>query len=404
MDAAMDQAKARSFSNVGYDEAMRRATDMVPFLREQAPAIEEARHLTPAVIAELHRTGLLRYLQPKTWGGMELDFVACVDILEMLARGDASVAWSVANLASHHRALAIFPEKAQREVWEEDPDALIAAGIVYQQGRARRVDEGLVLSGKWNFCSAVTDSSWNQLACVVVDGDKPVDWVQCLLKADQYEIIDDWHVLGMRGTGSCSVVVDEVFVPTHRVQSMATALPGHSFAGVEANPNPMYRIPTSALGPHALGAVIVGAAQGSLDVMIDWVKQRSTNTSGAKMRDFPTLQHRFGIAGAKIDAARLILRNDCLDAGGILKVGQTVPLETKLRYKRNAAGAVRLAVEAVDGLHEAAGANGIYDHAPLQRIFRDVHAASAHIHFSTDMQMTAWGNVALGGTFSSPTM
>jgi 3-hydroxy-9,10-secoandrosta-1,3,5(10)-triene-9,17-dione monooxygenase len=110
------------------------------------------------------------------------------------------------------------------------------------------------------------------------------------------------------------------------------------------------------------------------------------------------------MAGAKIDAARLIMRNDCLHADGIIKAGETVPLETKLRFKRNACAAVRFAVVAVVSLHEAAGAIGIYDHAPLQRMFRDVRSASGHIHFSTDMQMTAWGNVALGGAFSSPTM
>ena len=138
--------------------------------------------------------------------------------------------------------------------------------------------------------------------------------------------------------------------------------------------------------------------------MIEWVKVRSTNTSGAKMRDFQTVQLRIGMAGAKIDAARLMLRSDCLEAHATLKAGGSVPLETKLRYKRNAAAAVRLAVEAVDALHEMAGANGIYDHAPLQRMFRDVRSASGHIHFSTDMQMTQWGNVALDGAFSSPTM
>jgi len=129
METAMDQPRTKSFANVGYDEAMRRAASLVPFLREQAPAVEAARRLTPEVTAALHRTGLLRYLQPKAWGGMELDFVASSDIPEMLGRGDASVAWSVANLASHHRTLAVFPEETQREVWEDDPDAMIAAGI-----------------------------------------------------------------------------------------------------------------------------------------------------------------------------------------------------------------------------------------------------------------------------------
>jgi 3-hydroxy-9,10-secoandrosta-1,3,5(10)-triene-9,17-dione monooxygenase len=399
----MEQPKARSFANVGYDEAMRRAADLVPLLREQAAEIERNRRMTPAVMAELHRTGLLRYLQPKSVGGMELDFIAWVDIPEMLGRGDASSAWNVANLASHHRTLALFSEQAQREIWD-DPDVQIAAGIAYQQGSARRVDGGVVLSGTWNFCSAVVGSTWNTLACIVRDGDKPVDWVQCLLTSDQYEIIDDWQTLGMRGTQSCSVKVEDLFVPDYRVQSMATALPGHSFAGVKANPNPMYRIPTSAIGGHGLAACIVGAAQGALDAMIEWVKVRSTNTSAARMRDFATVQLRVGLAGAKVDAARLILHNDCVDADATLKAGKAVPLEMKLRYKRNGAAAVRLAVEAVDLLQEMAGANGIYDHAPLQRMFRDVRTASAHIHFSTDMQMTTWGNLALGGEFKSPTM
>jgi 3-hydroxy-9,10-secoandrosta-1,3,5(10)-triene-9,17-dione monooxygenase len=224
------------------------------------------------------------------------------------------------------------------------------------------------------------------------------------LTGDQYEIVDDWQTMGMRGTGSSTVKVADLFVPDHRVQSMATALPGHRFAGVDANPNPMYRIPTSALGGHALGAAIVGGAQGALDAMIDWVKVRSTNTTGAKMRDYQTVQLRIGFAGAKIDTARLMLRTDCIEADNTLQAGATVPLETKLRYKRNAAAAIRLAVEAVDILHEMAGANGIYDHAPLQRFFRDVRSAANHIHFNTDMQMTAWGNVALGGAFTSPTM
>lgn len=400
----MDIQKARGFSDIDYDEALRRASDLVPFLREQAPAIEKARQLTPEVEAALHRTGLLRYLQPKSWGGMELDFVAWSDIPEMLGRGDAATAWNVANLASHHRTLALFSEQAQRDVWDDNPDALIAAGIAYPQGRAKRVDGGLLLSGTWNFCSAVNGAGWTMLAGIVMDGDKPVDWVQCLLECAQYEIVDDWQTMGMRGTGSSTVKVAGIFVPQHRVQSMATTLPGHTYAGIEANPNPMYRIPTSAIGGHGLGASIVGAAQGALDSMIAWVKDRSTNTTGASMRDFQTVQLRVGMAGAKIDAARLMLRADCIEADATLKAGKAVLLETKLRYKRNAAAAVRLAVEAVDILHEMAGANGIYDHAPLQRMFRDVRSASAHIHFNTDMQMTQWGNVALGGAFTSPTM
>jgi 3-hydroxy-9,10-secoandrosta-1,3,5(10)-triene-9,17-dione monooxygenase len=400
----MDQQNRRRFDTVTYGEAMERAAGLVPFLKDHAGAGDAQRSTPDAVIAELHRTGLLRFLQPRAWGGMELEFVSWVDIPEMLARGDCSVAWNVANLASHHRTLAVFSEEAQREVWEGNPAALIASGIAYQFGRARKVDGGVVLTGRWPFCSAVVGAEWNILACMVMDADKPVDWCQCLLPAGDYQVLDDWHTLGMRGTGSNTVVVEDRFVPGHRVESMALGLPGHRFRGIDANPNPMYRIPTSALGPSGLAGCVIGGAQGALDAMIDWIKVRSTNYTGARMADFPTVQLRIGMAGARIDAARLVLRNDCIEAERLALADEPISIETRLRYKRNICLAGRMAVEAVETLYEMAGANGIYDSSPMQRIYRDVKAASAHIHFSTDMQMTTWGNVALGGAFNSPTL
>jgi len=144
----MDMKKpAASFANVSYEEAMRRARELIPFLREQAPACEVARKLTPAVMEALHRQGLVRYLQPRAWGGMELPFVSYFDIPELLSRGDISVGWTVDNLASHHRNLAWFDPKAQEEVWGSNPDAGIASGIAYPQGKGVPADGGIVLSG-----------------------------------------------------------------------------------------------------------------------------------------------------------------------------------------------------------------------------------------------------------------
>ena len=122
------------------------------------------------------------------------------------------------------------------------------------------------------------------------------------------------------------------------------------------------------------------------------------------MRDFQTVQLRIGAAGAKTDAAGLLLRNDCLEAQRVVEEGRTFDKETRLRYRRNCAAAVRLCLESVDSLHEMAGAHGIYDHYPLQRIFRDARAAAGHISFSTDAQLPPWGLVALGGDFHSPTL
>ena len=396
--------KSISFATITYDEALRRAQELIPFLREHADAAERATRMLPAVEAALHRAGLFRYHQPKAWGGMELDFIAYVDIPEMLARGDCSVGWNIANLSSHHRNVAMFSERAQQEMWGENPDCLVASGIAFAQGRARTVDGGIRLTGRWSFCSGVDIAQWNMLGCQLREGEQVVDYLYCMVRRDDYEIIDDWQTLGMRGTGSRSVRCDDVFVPTHRTQSMHAAKPGHEFPGLRINTHRTFKVPASSLGGHCIAAAIVGNAQAALDTTIELVKSRSTSYTAAKMRDFQSVQLRIGDAGARIDAARLVLRNDCLTADAIIKSGKQLDLEMKVRNKRNCAAAVKMCTQAVDSLVEMAGANGIYDSYPLQRMFRDAHAAAAHINFNIDVQLTPWAIVTLGGEFKSPVM
>ena len=400
----MHVAPSRNFSDIDYAEALRRAHALVPLLDKHAAEGESSTKVAPPVMEALHETGLLRYLQPKRWGGMELPFVAMMDIPDVLARGDASAAWTVVNLAGHHRLLALWPVAAQEEIWGDDPDAGIASGIAFAQGEARRVDGGLVVSGKWGFSSGVDYAQWNQLACVVKEDGKPVDWCMCLIPDSDYEIIDDWQTLGMRGTGSRSVRCKDVFVPEHRVVSFYVNRPGHEFPGLRVNTNPMYRIPLPAYAGYGIGGCLLGNAQAALDHSIELVKSRSTSYTGARMRDFQTVQMRIAAAAAKIDGARTWLRQDCIDGIEFIEAGGTFDVEMKLRYRRNCAVAIHLVTEAVDTLHEMAGANGIYDNYPLQRMFRDAHAGAAHINFSIDTQLPAWGLVALGGEYKSPTV
>jgi 3-hydroxy-9,10-secoandrosta-1,3,5(10)-triene-9,17-dione monooxygenase len=394
----------RGFAGVSYEEAMRRARALVPVLRERAGRAEASRQMAKETLDDLHRTGLLRFHQPRRWGGMELPFVSLFDIPAEVARGCASTGWNVANLGVHHWMLALYDERAQDEVWSENPDALIASGIAYPQGRGRRADGGFVISGYWNFSSGVDAADWNMLAATVRDGDRVVDHRMCLVPRQDYEIIDDWHVLGMRSTGSKSVRATEVFVPEHRALSMYLARGGSEFPGATVNPNPLYRVPLSALGSHCLAAAGVGNAQAALDLTLEAIRERSTSYTALRMRDFQAVQLRVATAGAKVDAGRLVIRADCLEADRIAAEGRAPTVEEKLRFKRNAAYAMGLCTEAVDALHALAGANGIYDRYPIERLFRDQHALAAHIGFSWDAQGAPWGLVALGGEFSSPTL
>ena len=393
-----------NFAEVDHDEAMRRARALVPVLRERAVAAEACRQMQQDTLDDLHRTGLLRFHQPQRRGGMELPFVAIFDIPAEIGRGCASTAWNIGNLAIHHWLLALYDERAQDEVWGKNPDALIASGIAYPQGRGRRVDGGFVVSGFWNFSSGVDVCGWNMLAVLVRDGDRVVDHRMCLVPRSDYEIVDDWHVLGMRSTGSKSVRANEIFVPEHRALCMYLARGGGNFPGAAVNPNPLYRVALTGLSSHCLAGAGAGNAQAALEMTVDAIKERSTSYTAMRMRDFQAVQLRVARAGSMIDAARLLMRGDCLEGQRIAQEGGVPTLEEKLRYRRNVAWAMEQCTEAVDSLHALAGANGIYDGYPIQRLFRDQHALAAHIGFSFDAQGGPWALVALGGEFLSPTM
>lgn len=397
-----------SFVGVAYEDAIRQARELVPALRSRAAQAEAARAMLPETVNDLHRIGALRMLQPKRWGGMELDFIAYVDVPMELARGCASTSWNTVNLSIHEWMLALYDERAQADVWDANPEALIAAGIAYPQGRARVVDGGFVISGKWNFSSGVNIAEWCMLAVTVrgneSEGEKIIDHRMCLLDKSQYEVVDDWHTLGMRSTGSMTVVVKDVFVPEYRALCAYDIRGGDGFPGARGNPGALYRVSLNALGGHGIAATAVGNAMAALEHTLALVKERSTNYTGLKMRDQQIVQHRVATAAVKIDSAKLMLRTDAIEAQNLANKNVVPDTQQKLRYKRNAAYAAVLCTEAVDALHAVTGATGVYQSYPLERIFRDAHALAAHISLNFDAQAPSWGLVALGGEILNPTL
>ena len=397
-------SRAANFAGVAYEDTLRRARELVPALRSRAAEAEAARVMLPETVSDLHRIGALRILQPKRWGGMEYDFISYIEIPMELARGCASTSWNVVNLSIHNWMLALYDERAQADVWDANPDALIAAGIAFPQGRARKVDGGFDISGKWNFSSGVNIAEWCMLAVTVRDGDKVIDHRMCLLDKSKYEIVDDWHTLGMRSTGSMTVVAKDVFVPEYRALCMYDIRGGDGFPGARGNPNPLYRVSLTALGGHGIAATALGNAMAALEHTLALVKERSTNYTGLKMRDQQIVQHRVATAAAKIDSACLMLRTDAIRAQEQANKNSIPDMQQKLRYRRNAAYAATLCTGAVDALHAVTGATGIYQSYPLERIFRDAHALGAHISLNFDAQAPSWGLVALGGEVENPTL
>jgi len=392
------------FAGVSYDEAVARAHALVPVLKERAARAEAARGLLPETVADLNRTGLMRIMQPRRWGGMELDFSIIVDITDIIARGCASTSWTLANIAIHHWMLALYDDKAQEEIWGANPDMYIASGIAYPQGRGEVVDGGILLSGHWNFSSGVGSSTWNMLACVIRDANgKPVDYRMTVIPESEYEIVDDWQVMGLSGTGSMSVKCDKVFVPEHRALSMLRGRQ-EGFPGWKVNPAACYRIPFGGLAAHCILGTTIGNAQAMFDAVTAMIRERSTSYTTLKMRDLGTVQARVGLAGAHLDAARLMARNDCIEAQAMAEKGIDPDMNYRLKQKRNCAYAMKLATDSVDTMYALAGANGLYTRGQMERIYRDQHAAAGHINFSIDAHSTAWGLSTLGGEVVNPTL
>jgi 3-hydroxy-9,10-secoandrosta-1,3,5(10)-triene-9,17-dione monooxygenase len=393
-----------SFSNITYDEAMRRARECVPVLRERAQKCEDARVLLPENEKLLHETGLFRFHQPKRFGGMELPFIAVVDIVAELARGCPSTAWNVGNLGCHHWILAYYEPKTQHEVWDENPDALIASSIALAAGRGRKVDGGFVVSGKWPFSSGVDNSQWNMLAVTVYEDKTPVDWRLCIVPKSDYTIIDTWYAMGMVGTGSKDIEVKEVFVPERRALALARCRGGLEHPGAELNSGPLFRVPIVASAGHPLSATALGAAEGGFETVQENFTKRIGTYTGAKVSEFQAVQIKLAEARVLIDSARHLMRQSGLGFQEYAEKNEVPDLDTKLRWRAQNAYAVRQARQAVETLWSCYGANAIYTRDPLQRYLRDLQAINQHFSFNFDIAGAAYGTLALGGKYANPTM
>jgi 3-hydroxy-9,10-secoandrosta-1,3,5(10)-triene-9,17-dione monooxygenase len=379
---------------------MRRAREIVPTLRERAQRCEEARGLLPENERLLHETGLFRYHQPKRFGGMELPFVAVVDIVAELARGCPSTAWNVGNLGCHHWILGYYEPETQHEVWDANPDVLIASSIALAAGRGRKAEGGFIVSGRWPFSSGVDNSDWNMLAVTVYENDNAVDWRLCLVPKKDYTIIDTWYAMGMVGTGSKDIEVKEVFVPERRALALQRCRGGLEHPGARLNGGPLFRVPIVASAGHPLSATALGTAEGAFDHVREVFSKRTGTYTGAKVSDFQAVQVKLARARCLIDSARYLMRQSALT----FQDDENLGVEAKLRLRAQNAFAVSQSREAVETLWSFYGANAIYTRDPLQRYLRDVQAASQHFSFNFDIAGAAFGATALGGKYANPTL
>ncbi len=396
------------------EELIARAGALVPALRERAQKCEELRRLPDETNRDLLDAGLYRMYQPKRYGGFEADYQLQIDVSAEIGRGCGSTAWVLSILASHSWVQGMMTLEAQDEVWGKDPEALIASAFPTRTATMKRVEGGVVLDGVWSFASGVDMCAWTHFNVFLPEesaeagkpaqagkpGKPPVHYFVAVSAAD-YEIIDDWYAAGMRGTGSKSVRAQSVFVPAHRMLNTHQALGGHT-PGSRVSPGPLYRMPLFALFGHGIVGPAVGIARGALEAVLEPLLQARRSGAGVKLGEQSTVQVRIAEASAEIDAARALLKAASDEATAMALADRAPTLQERVRFRRNGAYAGTLCLRAVERLCPLAGANGLAEHSPFQRAFRDVHGACAHIALTWDVQAANYGGVLLGHPSTDP--
>lgn len=372
---------------------------LLPDIRARAAACERARCVSRDTFEALRQAGLYKLVQPASFGGCEQDFAILLELTMEMAAACASTAWVCGLLAAHQWMVALYPRQAQEDVWGDNPGATFC-GSYAPVNEARPAPGGYRLNGRWSFASGCDNADWAFCAArVPASGERPAYPAFLLVPASDYAIEDTWDVIGLAGTGSKTLVLDNVFVPDHRLISFADAAAGRT-PGSKLHPNRLYAVPIYSHISPCLAAVAVGAAAGAIEDFIDGTTGRITRGSvtggNNRMADFPTIQIKVAEAGASVDAARTILLRDIKAITEEVRQHGEASVKQRVLNRRGQAFAVKLALEAADILNAATGGNGLALSNPVQRAWRDVNAVARHVSLNWDAVSAMCGQMALG--------
>ncbi|HGL6719187.1 acyl-CoA dehydrogenase family protein [Burkholderia contaminans] len=373
-----------------------RAEALAPTLAGRAAQADAQGRIPAETIADMQAAGFFKVLQPKRYGGYELDPQAFFDIQMALARGCMSTAWVYGVVGVHNWQLALFDERAQQDVWGNDPATLIASTYM-PVGRVTPVDGGFRLSGHWKFSSGSELCEWVFLGALVpaaVAGQPPEYRTFLLPKAD-YRIQQDWDVLGLRATGSHDIIVDDVFVPAYRTHKAIDGMMGTS-PGLAVNDAPLFRLPFAQIFVRAVCTSCIGALQGALDDFTGYAATRVSANSGAKTTDDPGAQNACANAAVAIDEMQVLLKRNFAELMASVTGGPAVSIERRVHFRYQSAQVAERCAQAANALLRYAGGNGIYHRNPLVRRFLDLHAARAHYANNVDRFGQNLGAVMLG--------
>ncbi|MFD7430410.1 acyl-CoA dehydrogenase family protein [Streptomyces sp. NPDC059818] len=349
-------------------------------IRALGPANEALGRLDDQAAKILREVGAIRMLQPKAHGGLELHPREFAETVMRIASLDGATGWVAGVVGVHPWEMAMADPRVQEEVWGEDPDTWIASPYA-PMGLLRPVDGGHVFNGRWQFSSGTDHCRWIFLGGFLADSDgnriNPPQSVHVILPRADYEIVDDsWDVVGLRGTGSKDVIVNDAFVPAHRVIEYAKVVDG-SLAAESGPANPAYRLPFSAAFPLGITAAVIGICEGALAHHLDYQRDR-VQITGQAVRDDPYVLYAVSDAAAEIAASRSALLDNVCQMYDAVAAGREISFERRAVGRRTQAAAAWRAVRAVDEIVARSGGNAMRLDNPIQRFWRDAHTGLAH--------------------------
>jgi 3-hydroxy-9,10-secoandrosta-1,3,5(10)-triene-9,17-dione monooxygenase len=369
-------------------ELLERIDALAPVVSEHRAALECERRLTRPLFNAIADAGLLRLWLPKALGGPELSALDFMLVVEAAAALEGSVGWIAGNGGGMSRTAGYVATNTAKR-WFADPRAFIVAatGAV---GDAVPVPGGYRVTGRWPFGSGIHHATLAMGLCRLSDGrpaDTPPDIMACHFDIADVEIIDNWHVSGLRGTGSCDFLVHDVFVSTAHCYSFPETVP--------TQPGPVYRLPAVSVFSWTVSVVPLGMARGALDAFAAVAARKGRGGSQQCLREQEVVQSEFGRAKTSHAAARALLREAMTELSDSLADGGTRLLHARAAFRMACAHAAETASRIVEKLAALAGTAALLETGTLERSLRDVHAASRHIAMAPH-SYAAGGRVALG--------
>jgi alkylation response protein AidB-like acyl-CoA dehydrogenase len=349
--------------------------------RELAEETERGRRLADVLVSRLRESGLMLGGAPREVGGLELPPGDLLRSAEEIAAGDGSAGWCVSIAATSSLLAAYLPEETRAELFD-DP-RLIAAGVWAPRGKGRPVNGGLMVSGRWPYCSGIPHSALFFAGCIVDDAPMPN---VIAIPRDELEIVDTWHTLGLRGTGSHDTVAAEVFVPADRVFSL--------FNGPVLD-RPLYRFPIFGYFALSIGAAALGIARGAIDELVALAASKVGQGSRRTLAQRSPTQAAVAAAESSLRAARALYFEAIEVAWETAHAEDPVPVARRNDLRLAATHAVRTSADVVRSMFDLAGGTAVYDDSPLQRRFRDAHTATAHFQVNATSREVP-GRILLG--------